>query len=115
MRDEQLLKQLSVDDLPEPYKTIGENCGMEVVITLAEQFGGSQINFQKLDTILYTLKERLIRQEFNGYNYGELARKYSCSTSWIRKLTTDLVNRERSKPVDGQLSIFDLGDVQSDG
>lgn len=107
MRDK-LIKQLSIEDLPEPYRTIAENCGMEVVVILAEQFGGSQINFQKLDTILYTLKEKLIRKEFNGYNYLELARKYSCSTSWIRKITSDMVQRERNKPVDGQMSIFDL-------
>lgn len=103
-----LIEQLEIDDLPEPYRTVAEKCGMETVVTLAEHFGGSQINFQKLDTILYTLKERLIRQEFNGYNFNELARKYSCSTSWVRKITMDITHKERNKPPEGQLDLFDV-------
>lgn len=107
--EDNLLKKLIIDDLPEPYKTVAEVCGMEVVITLAENFGGSQVYFQQIDTMVDTLKERLIRQEFNGYNYEELARKYKCSTRWVRKLVSDIENKVRNKPLDGQISIFNIG------
>lgn len=104
--EKKFINKLTLEDLPEPYRTIAEACGVDTAIVLAEHFGGSQVTFQKLDTILYVLKERLIRDEFNGYNYSELARKYNCSTSWIRKITTDLIQKERNKPIDNQLSLF---------
>jgi len=93
--------------LPEPYKTIAEECGINVVISLSKHFGGSQMYFQKLDTLLDTLKQRLIRKEFNGYNFESLARKYQCSTRWVREITNDMVNKERSKPAEGQITLFD--------
>lgn len=103
-----ILNQLTIDDLPEPYKTIAELSDVTTAIKLAEHFGGSQVTFQKLDTALYILKERLIKDEFNGYNYEDLARKYNCSTSWVRRITSDIVHRERNKPLDGQMTVFDL-------
>ena len=102
-----LLGNLTIDDLPEPYRTVAEFCGMDVVVTLAKHFGGSQVTFQKLDTVMYSLKERLIQQEFNGYNFCELARKYNCSTSWIRKITSDITKKARKKPLEGQLNLFE--------
>lgn len=104
--EKNLMRELKIEDLVEPYKMIAENCGLETAIKIAELFGGSQVTFQKLDTILYLLKERLIKDEFNGYNYSELARKYNCSTSWIRKITADRLHRERNKPMENQISIF---------
>lgn len=104
--EKNLIKELKIDDLPEPYKLIADSCGVETAIKIAELFGGSQVTFQKLDTILYVLKERLIRSQFNGYNYSELARKYNCSTSWVRKITADSVERERSRPIENQISLF---------
>ena len=102
----ELMEKLTAEDLPEPYKTIAEFCGIETVVMLAEHFGGSQVTFQKLDTMLYPLKERLIRQEFNGYNYFELMRKYNCSVSWIRKITSDITDKTRNKPITGQMNLF---------
>jgi hypothetical protein len=69
------IEKLGIADLPEPYKTIAETCGIDAAVALAEHFGGSQIYFQKIETIMDDLKARLIKEEFNGYNYNELARK----------------------------------------
>lgn len=101
-----LIEKLTVEDLPEPYKTIAEVCGMDAVVKLAEHFGGSQPYFQKLDTIIDSMKERNILQEFNGYNYDELARKYNCSTRWVREITSDITKKVRNKPLENQLSLF---------
>lgn len=81
-----LLQKLTIDDLPEPYNTIAELTDIATAIKLAEHFGGGQITFPKLNTVLYILKARLIQEEFNGFNHDKLARKYNCSTSWIRKI-----------------------------
>ncbi len=104
---EKLINQLSINDLPEPYRTIAEECGIDAVISLAKHFGGSQMYFQKLDTLLDALKQKLIREEFNGYNFDFLARKYQCSTRWVREITSDIISKERNKPAAGQVSIFE--------
>lgn len=103
-----LLNNLTIEDLIEPYKTIAELIGMDAVVILAQHFGGSQVYFQQIDTVVDSLKERLIRQEFNGYNYEELARKYQCSTRWVRKLVSDIEQKVRNRPGEGQLSLFDI-------
>lgn len=103
-----LLNNLTIEDLIEPYKTIAELIGMDAVVIMAQHFGGSQVYFQQIDTVVDSLKERLIRQEFNGYNYEELARKYQCSTRWVRKLVSDIQQKVRNRPGEGQLSLFDI-------
>lgn len=101
-----LIEKLEIDDLPEPYRTVAETCGMDVAVELAEQFGGSQIYFQKLDTLMGDLRVKLIKEEFNGYNYNELSKKYGCTARWVRQVTSAGAGKSRMKPVEGHRAVY---------
>jgi Mor family transcriptional regulator len=100
-------KELVVEDFEEPYSTLAEQLGVDVALLVIEMFQGQQVYFPKVDKVCNTVRKSLIRSEFNGYNYRELAEKFNYTTRYIRIICEDLVNRERSKPLENQMSLFE--------
>ncbi|MDK2902462.1 MAG: hypothetical protein PWQ93_381 [Clostridiales bacterium] len=82
---------LDAESLPEPYKSIADEMGLENALKLAEILGGLNVYFPKLDSILRQSRDERIGKEFNGCNYKELAAKYGLTESWIR----NIVNQKR--------------------
>nr|DAZ25998.1 MAG TPA: Mor transcription activator family [Caudoviricetes sp.] len=99
--------ELQLDDLPEPYRTIAEICGVEDTIQLAKIFSGEQVYFPKYDTVYRPLRDKKIIEEFDGYNFKRLAKKYGLTENAIRKICADNINTQRNKPLEGQTTIFD--------
>ncbi len=93
--------EISPEDLPEPYRTLSYQVGINVVITIAELYQGAALYLPKLDSTLALIRDRKIREEFNGYNYRELALKYRLTERWVREIV------ENEKKID-QISIFDI-------
>lgn len=57
-----------------------------LVLELMQYGGGVQMYIPKPDFILHTVIKKLIKSEFTGNNYVELARRYQYSTNSIRML-----------------------------
>jgi Mor family transcriptional regulator len=100
------LEVITEEDLPEEYSMLLEEIGFENTIKVAKLFGGCRIYYHKYDTIEKPLRNRRIMEEFNGYNYLELARKYNLTENTIRKICSTIVVKKRSRPMDGQLSLL---------
>ncbi len=104
--NEDWIKNIDIEDLDEPYYSLAKNMGIEIAIKIAKIFQGSQIYFPKLEKACSPKRKELIKKEFNGYNFAELAKKYGYTERWIREICTDMVSKERNKPIDNQLSLF---------
>ncbi len=100
-----LLKLITEDDLPDTYKQIAF-IGIDNIVKIAELFGGTWQYMPKLDSILKEARDREIKDEFNGYNYDELARKYNLSSQWIRNIVEPILKEKRMKPMEGQIDLL---------
>lgn len=60
-------------------KSIAEEIGADNLLKLAVLVGGSTFYMPKVESILRPLMNQKIREEYNGYNIGELAKKYGVS------------------------------------
>lgn len=83
-----LAKELTFEMLPEDglYRQIAEAIGTENFYKLAEVVGGSTIYVPKPDSLTRPVRIAHIKEEFNGYNHPELARKYGVTERWVRQL-----------------------------
>lgn len=97
----ELSKDLKVEMLSEGlYKEIAEAIGTENLIRLAEIVGGSTFYLPKPESLVRPVRDARIREEFNGYNHLELARKYGVTERWVRQLCGE-------GHAEGQLGLFD--------
>ncbi len=101
----ELLDHITEEDLPETYRQIAF-IGINNIIKLAELFGGTWQYMPKLDSVTKEARDRAIRNDFNGYNFDELAIKYKLSSQWIRMIVEQDVKEKRSKPMDGQMDLL---------
>lgn len=100
--NEQLTKDLTLDMFEEGlYKKIAAAIGPENFVKLAEVVGGATIYIPKPESLTRPARDAHIREEYNGYNHLELARRYDVTVRWVRQLCGE------GYP-EGQLSLSDL-------
>lgn len=97
---EEMIRELK----PEMYKEelwrrIAETIGPENFYKLAKVTGGETVYLPKPEAVLRPVRDRRIKAEFNGYNHGELARKYGVTDRWVRALCGPGI-------VEGQLDLW---------
>ena len=97
---EDWVNELNLDMIPEPYNEVAKIIGVENFIKLAKTIGGATIYIPKADSFLKPVRDMKIKEEFNGYNHLQLARKYNLSVRWIIEICGE-------GNVEGQISIFD--------
>lgn len=107
---EQLVNELTLDDLEGEQKALAECLGLEAYKRLLLMYAGSTFTVRMPDTVTIPLRNKRIRSEFNGYNWGELARKYNLHEKTIRNIVSGEISRNRAEPMDGQGSFFDDDD-----
>lgn len=84
---DELAKELTVSAMPEGlYKQIAETIGAENFYKLAALIGGTTIYVPKPESLLRPLRDAHIKEEFNGYNHEDLAKKYNVTVRWVREL-----------------------------
>jgi Mor family transcriptional regulator len=84
---EELSKFLTLEMLPEGlYKDIAEAIGTENFVKLAEVVGGATIYIPKPESLTRPVRDARIKEEFNGYNHPELAKKYGVTERWVRQV-----------------------------
>ena len=102
------LDSLTIDDLEAPYDELADAVGLETAKKIARLYQGQQVYFPKLERKCDPLLKKTIKEEFDGYNYKELAEKYDYTERWIRKIVEDQVERERNKPPEGQMTFWEV-------
>lgn len=60
--------------------------GLEAVLKICKEMGGSGIYFPKYHSVIRKFRNRMILSEFNGSNQNELANKYGVSKAWIYEI-----------------------------
>ena len=100
-------KQIKIEDLYGIQKEIAELIGIDNYIKLSLHFGGDNIYVQTYSEVIKVQRNNDIRQKFNGYNSDQLAREYNLSERYIRMICADLIEAIRSRPPQGQMSLFD--------
>lgn len=100
--------KIRVQDLYGVQRDIAEVIGIDSYIELTKVFGGDNIYIQKYSEVVKIKRNAEIREKFNGYNSEELAKKYDLSERYVRYLCSDLIEDIRSRPPEGQMSLFDI-------
>jgi Mor family transcriptional regulator len=80
------LRQVRPDDLPEVYQEMAAVIGVEATVQLAQTFAGSSVYFPKLERALLSLRNQVIRREFDGANVKQLARRWNLSSRHLRHI-----------------------------
>lgn len=83
-------------------KDMVETLGRDTALQVFFAFGGATIYIPKMDTLYDIMRTRKIKEEYDGSNAWMLAKKYSVSESWVRRLV--------GGRLDGQLDMFDFVD-----
>jgi Mor family transcriptional regulator len=91
--------------LPENYREIAKAIGVENFLKLAEVVGGSTLYIPKPESLVRPVRDVQIKEEFNGYNHLELAKRYGVTERWVRQLCG-------AGQLEGQMEIFDFMDAE---
>lgn len=95
-----LIKELTVAMLPDGlWRQIAKAIGVENFYKLAEVIGGTTIYIPRAESITRPVRDAHIKEEFNGFNHCELAKKYDVTERWVRELCGPGI-------VEGQIDIF---------
>lgn len=80
-------KELTSSMLPDGVcKSIAEEIGTDNLLKLAVLVGGSTFYMPQAESILRPLRNQKIKEEYNGYNSVELARKYGVTPRQVKQI-----------------------------
>jgi Mor family transcriptional regulator len=99
---EKWASEIDPNDLPEPYQSLASRCGVKSALVLAELCQGAHVYIPKLDDVMRIIRDRKIKQEYNGYNFRELSLKYGLTEIWIRKII-------KGEKEENQVDMFESG------
>lgn len=98
---EEIARSLTIDMIPDGiWKSVAMEIGPVNLIKLFAIVNGDDVYIPKPDRILAPARDKLIKQECNGYNHDALARKYGLTTGYVKRLCG-------AEEVAEQLGIFD--------
>ena len=118
---EELLNELSEADAA----LLGEDCqaliraiGLEGFKKLIQEFSGVQLYIPKQEKVCRYLRDKKIRQEFDGSNHKTLAKKYGVTEAWCRKIiASELIQQYENElaRIRGQIrSMEQTGEADTD-
>jgi len=93
-------------DLSEEQLQLAELVGLEAYKKLVLAYGGLAIYIPKPDYFNRKSRNEQIRSEFTGSNFKELAGRYGLTDVQIRNIVSDIVEKVRNRPIDGQMNLF---------
>lgn len=74
------------EDVPEEFRDVAEELGMEAFLKLVTLCGGQDLYIPKRESLERGPRDRAIRARFDGGNYRALAAQYRLSVRQIRKI-----------------------------
>ncbi|MGL5750477.1 MAG: Mor transcription activator family protein [Paraclostridium sp.] len=81
-----MIEHLSKEDLPISLKDLADIIGIEAFIKIIRYYGGSAIYIPNENSILKPIRNRLIKEYFNGTNYKELSKEFKISEMQVRNI-----------------------------
>ena len=103
----ELLENIQIEDLRDRDRELAETIGMDAWRKLIDVYGGTgRMYIPQVDMVVIPIRDQLIRREFNGDNFYELARKWNMTERSIREIVKDKIQEIRHRPIDGQLSFL---------
>ena len=107
--NKELLKLLALEDLQGEARDLAELIGMDAFRKLVSVYGGTgRMYIPQPDMLLIPVRDAKIREEYDGSNIYGLRRKWDLSEGYVRKIAAEKANELRRRPMDGQVSLFDL-------
>lgn len=103
-----LLDQIEVKDLDEDQRELAELIGIETYRRLVRTYGGTSVYIPKAESLEKAVRDRQIKEEFDGANYRELAKRYGLTEAWVRSITQERLEEIRRTPIPGQMDIRDF-------
>lgn len=100
--------EININELSEEQKELAECIGMEAYVKLVKNYGGTYIYICKEDTICKSERNRKIKDEFDGWNYRELALKYKLSERTVRDIVSEEIQKIKNTPPEGQMSWYNM-------
>ena len=65
-----LLEMVQMENLDEEQKVLAELIGLEAFKSLVRAFNGTSIYIPKIESLEKTVRDELIKEEFDGSNYN---------------------------------------------
>ena len=81
-----VLSQAKYEDMTEEQKMLIDTIGADCFMDLVRVYGGSYVYIPKNDNIVRSIRNRNIRNDFNGHNFKELAAKHGLTVARIRSI-----------------------------
>lgn len=104
----QMESKLKLDDLSGDQQMLAEIIGIDKYLEVTKVFGGLTIYICKPGSAYKLTRNELIRKEFDGWNFRELALKYDLSERTIREIVAPITRHKRDIPPEEQLSFDDI-------
>lgn len=102
-----LLDEIKIDDLDADQSELAECIGLEAYKRLVKTYAGSTITIRMPEKLTLNIRNKKIRDEFNGYNFFEISKKYGLTERQIRNIVSDDIEKHRNKPLENQMTFFD--------
>lgn len=94
-------QDMRMEDIKSPAMAdLAELIGIEAMMKIVEMYSGSVLYIPKMESVLAAIRDRHIREEFDGANSRRLALRYNVSESWVFRVANE-------KQVFGQTSMFE--------
>lgn len=97
---------IKTEDLKIDQRKVAELIGTENYEKLIEMYGGTWLYIPKTDAFERAARNQRILDDFDGYNFKQLARKYSLTEVQIRTIVSEKTREIRARPMDGQTTLF---------
>ena len=81
-----MINFLTKEDVPEILQGLLDIMGIEAFIELIKQYGGSSLYIPNENSVLKPIRNRLIKEYFNGNNYKQLAKEFKISEMQVRNI-----------------------------
>lgn len=94
-------QDMRMEDVKNPAMAdLAELVGIEAMMKIVEMYSGSVLYIPKMESVLAAIRDRHIREEFDGTNGHKLAIRYNVSDSWVLRVVNE-------KQVFGQTCMFE--------
>ena len=81
------VSKVQIEDIPDGIcRAIAEEIGIENYIKLSRLIGGDVVYLPREEAFLRNVRDKLIIEEYKGYNVKEVARKYGITVKWVREI-----------------------------
>ena len=106
--EKEVEKRVLPADFPDSFRRIVDSIGVIAALELAKTNGGINQYIPIYDSVTQAARDRLIKEEFDGNNYRDLALKYRISEVWVRTVIDKERREQFKKEMTKNQTILDL-------